>query len=263
MSSASEPQAGPETVTLNAVLSLGDEKVRAGITVPTRAVPLDEFLPIFRSLAEAVVGRAVQAVEKEGKTVSCRKGCGACCRQLVPLTEIEARQIRDLVDNLPEPRRSEIRARFAEARRRLEGTPVLEKLLNPDRFTDGDLKAVDLGLDYFRLGIACPFLEDESCSIHPDRPIKCREYLVTSPAEHCADPSRETVQVVPLSGKVSTAVTLMGVEPGRRFTRWVPLILALEWAADHSDDHLPLHTGPEWLSEFLGRLTGVEIPPPA
>lgn len=261
MSSAPDPQAGPETVTLNAVLSLGDVKVRAGITVPTRPVPLSEFLPIFRSLAEAVVGRAVQAVEKDGKSVSCRKGCGACCRQLVPITEIEARQIRDLVENLPEPRRSDVRARFAAARRRLEGTPVLDKLLNPDRFSDGDLKATDLGLDYFRLGIPCPFLEDESCSIHPERPIACREYLVTSPAEHCADPALETVKVVPLSGKVSTAVTLMGVEPGRRFTRWVPLILALEWADGHSDNP-PLRTGPEWLGEFLTRLTGIEIPPP-
>ncbi len=41
---------------------------------------------------------------------------------------------------------------------------------------------------YFHLGIACPFLEDESCSIHADRPISCREYLVTSPAVNCADP---------------------------------------------------------------------------
>ena len=90
MSSEPSPHAEHETVTLNAVLSLGDDKVRVGFTVPTRPVPLSEFLPIFRSMAEAVVGRAVQAVEKEGKTISCRKGCGACCRQLVPITEIEA-----------------------------------------------------------------------------------------------------------------------------------------------------------------------------
>jgi Fe-S-cluster containining protein len=37
----------------------------------------------------------------------------------------------------------------------------------------------------------CPFLEDESCSIHPDRPLVCREYLVTSPAELCAGPRRK------------------------------------------------------------------------
>ncbi|HEY5241787.1 MAG TPA: YkgJ family cysteine cluster protein [Polyangiaceae bacterium] len=28
--------------------------------------------------------------------------------------------------------------------------------------------------------VSCPFLEEESCSIHPDRPPICREYLVTS-----------------------------------------------------------------------------------
>ena len=38
-----------------------------------------------------------------------------------------------------------------------------------------------LGREYFQLGIPCPFLEEESCSIYHDRPITCREYLVTSP----------------------------------------------------------------------------------
>jgi hypothetical protein len=33
---------------------------------------------------------------------------------------------------------------------------------------------------YFLQGVACPFLEAESCGIHPDRPLACREYLVTS-----------------------------------------------------------------------------------
>ncbi len=261
MSSEPSPIADDETVTLNAVLSIGAENLRVGITVPTRPVPLSDFLPIFRALSEAVVGRAVQAVEKEGKAVSCRKGCGACCRQLVPISEIEARQLHALVEALPEPRRNAVRARFAAARERLEGTEILEKLRAPERFSDGALKVTDLGLAYFGLGIPCPFLEEESCSIHPDRPIKCREYLVTSPAEHCAEPSLETVKVVPLAGKVSTAITLMNVEPGRRFTRWVPLILALEWVESHPDD-VPPRTGPEWLTDFLARLTGVAIPTP-
>ncbi|MFO0959213.1 MAG: YkgJ family cysteine cluster protein [Isosphaeraceae bacterium] len=217
-----------------------------------------------RSLTGAIVGCSVARDAAEGHAVSCRKGCGACCRQLVPLAEPEARQIRDLVEAMPEPRRSEIRARFEDARRRLEASgEVGEKLLHPGRFSDDELRARDLGLAYFRLGIPCPFLEEESCSIHPDRPMACREYLVTSPAEFCADPSAETVRVVQLPAKVSTAVTLIGVEPdgSRRFTRWVPLILAPGWADGHPDD-LPPRPGPEWVRELIARLTGKEVPPP-
>lgn len=251
----------PETITANAVLSLGGVRVRASMTVPKAAVPFSALLPVLRSLAEVVVEKAVETEVSEGRSISCRKGCGACCRQLVPLTEIEARQLRALVDAMPEPRRSEVRGRFAEARRRLEASPVLEKLVHPERFTDDELKHRDLGLDYFRLGIPCPFLEDESCSIHPERPVACREYLVTTDPVHCADPSLETVRVVPLAGKVSTAATLVGVDTTRRFTRWVPLVLALEWAETHPDD-LPPRPGPDWLRELILRLTGQEVPPP-
>lgn len=250
-----------DSVTANAVLNLGGVRTRVSMTVPTRPVALGELLPMLRSLAGAIVDQAVKTETSEGKTITCRKGCGACCRQLVPLTEPEARQIRSLVDALSEPRRTEVRNRFAEARRRLEESGLIAKLAHPEQFTDEELRHRELGLDYFRLGIACPFLEEESCSIHPERPIACREYLVTSDARHCANPSLETVQIVPLPGKVSTAVTLMGVEEGRRFTRWVPLILALEWAEAHPDDLSP-RPGPDWLRDLFFRLTGKEIPAP-
>jgi Fe-S-cluster containining protein len=100
--------------------------------------------------------------------------------------------------------------------------------------------------------VACPFLEDESCSIHPDRPIACREYLVTSPAENCARPSAETVRMVPLAGTASNAIAHLGEEPPAR-VRWVPLVLALEWAEAHPDEG-PARPAPEILQEFFARL---------
>ncbi len=100
----------PEFLTANLMLSLSGERVRVEMTVPSGAVGLREILPACRSLTEAIVASAEKAEAAEGRHVSCRKGCGACCRQLVPISEVEARQIRDLVDDLHEPRRSEVRA---------------------------------------------------------------------------------------------------------------------------------------------------------
>src|SRR5262249_44693347 len=136
--------------------------------------------------------------------ISCKAGCGACCRQLVPISEVEARNIGELVNSLPEPRRSQICARFAEARHRLEKAGLLEKLLHPENWPKDERQAT--GTWYFEQGIACPFLEKESCSIYADRPIACREYLVTSPAEHCAHPSAETVRCVKMPLKFGTAL---------------------------------------------------------
>ena len=238
-------------VSLNVELTIMGTPVKASIPVPTDPVSPRELLPLFRDLAETIVDIGVKAVESQGKKVSCRAGCGACCRQLVPIVEDEARQLHAVIDRLPEPRRSEVRARFAEARLRLEEAGLLDALQHPERFADDELRPV--GLRYFHLGIPCPFLNEESCSIYPERPIACREYLVTSCATHCAEPTPETVDCVPLAAKVSTALTRLQLEPESRFVRWVPLVLAPEWAATHPEEKPP-RPGPAVMEEFFQRL---------
>ncbi len=248
-----EIQGSPQTMTATVALSSPDWELRTTMTVPAGPTPLIQLLPLAQSFADAVVDSAAKVAEDQGQRITCKKGCGACCRQLVPLAEVEARHIGNLVNELPEPRRSEIRARFAEARRRLEEIGLLDRLLHPEGWGDGEVGP--LGLDYFRLGIPCPFLEDESCSIYRDRPIACREYIVTSPAEHCARPTADSVQRVPLPLKVWTALTRFDeVAPSRRITWWVPLILAPEWAETHPDE-TPPRPGPTLLRELFDHLT--------
>lgn len=249
-----------KTLTANVKLAVGDQVLEARLTVPASPTRWRQMLPLVQSLTDAVVDLAVNDVKKKGEEVSCKKGCGACCRQLVPITEVEARRIRELVDELPEPRRSEIRDRFAAARRQLEVGGLLEQLLHPERWRDGEGRAI--GLDYFARGIACPFLEEESCSIHPDRPLACREYLVTSPAENCARPTAETVRMVKLPVKVSNA--LARIEQARSSDGsmpWVPLVLAPEWAEAHPDEPPP-RPGPELVRDLFQRLTDREVPLP-
>lgn len=251
MSSPSSDNA--PSVTANVELNVGDYRLQARITMPAGPTPIRLMLPVIQNFANALVDVAVKAVEDKGKKISCKAGCGACCRQLVPISETEARAIADLVEQLPEPRRAEIRERFAAARNRLQEAGMLDKLLHHERWAEDEVQ--QLGLDYFHLGIGCPFLEDESCSIHPERPITCREYLVTSPAENCAAPKAGAIDWVPLAGKVWTALARLDEPPpGARYLRWVPLILAPEWAVDHPGQKPP-RPGPEWLNELFTKLT--------
>ena len=101
-----------------------------------------------------------------------------------PLALPEARRIRDLVEGLPEPRRTRVKERFAAARARLADAGLLASLEGPQ--TVGPRETLQHGEAYFALGVACPFLEDESCSIYEERPLICREYVVVSPPERCA-----------------------------------------------------------------------------
>jgi Fe-S-cluster containining protein len=226
------------------------DRFEAGVTVPAGLVPPSRLLPTFRGLAEALVGVGVEKAAAEGLSISCAKGCGACCRQLVPVSPTEAGAIAELVDRMPPERREVIRRRFADARERVAAAGLLERLTGA---VPVDASEYDrFGLEYFRLGIACPFLEDEACSIYEERPIACREYLVTSDPVHCASPSRETVACVRLPARVSNALGRIG--PGGVAGRpWVPLILAPEWAGANPEPP-PSRTGPELVEEVVRHL---------
>lgn len=256
MNSATPEQA--DTVTSRIKLSGENWEIQTSLTVPTGPIRLRAMLPLVQSFADAVVGATAEAVEGEGKRISCRKGCGACCRQLVPISEVEARHLAALVEALPEPRRSQVRARFDEARRRLAEAGLLETLRFRQEWAEGECHPV--GEAYFRQGIPCPFLEEESCSIHPDRPIVCREYLVTSPAEQCARPRADSVNRVRLPMKLWPALALFDTEPEARFIRWVPLVLALEWVAEQPEEPAP-RPGPELLRRFFDYLTKQDCAP--
>ena len=212
-------------------LSVGDLRIVHPITVPTGPVSAAEVVPALQGLVNAVVAAA-----EAGKAISCRKGCGACCRQLVPVSRTEAERLLSTVAALPAERRAVLESRFAAAEAALSAADLKERKGRPDR---------ELSTAYFALGIPCPFLEEESCSIHPDRPLVCREYLVTSPAELCAGPGQEGVTPVPVP-KVSLAAR--GLQDERE--DWFPLALLMDWAKRRPKAGA-WRTGPEWVQRFL------------
>ena len=221
-------------VKLSVGMRVFDQEVEMEMTLPQGPTRLGRLLPVFRRVADSLVELSARRSEEQGRTISCAKGCGACCRQIVPLAEVDARAVARLVDELPEPRRSVVRERFARAKERLAEAGLLARLQDRREFTADEVEP--FGLAYFRLGIPCPFLEDECCSIHESRPLTCREFLVTSPAIHCADPKPGKVVGVEMPSKVWLALARLDAgELGGRLVPWVPLVLAPDWALAHPD----------------------------
>jgi len=60
-----------------------------------------DLLPVCDVLTEM----GSEIAKSFGHTVSCRKGCGVCCCQMVPLSPPEAAIIADIVDHLPPARK--------------------------------------------------------------------------------------------------------------------------------------------------------------
>lgn len=248
-----ESEAGAATVTKEICVSSPEWELRAQVTVPTGPTLMSDMLPLARALSDAIVSQTARVHEQAGNPVSCKKGCGACCRHMVAISEVEARRLGQVIDGMEEPRRSEIRARFAAARPRLADAGLLEQLENPETITGEEYGSI--ALSYFDRQIACPFLEEESCSIYEERPITCREYLVTSSPEHCAVPAENKVRRIRMPLKVFNAVARWQASPTGYFKEaWVPLILAPEWASIHPGEP-SANSGVELLSELLHHLS--------
>jgi Fe-S-cluster containining protein len=216
-------------------LAVGDLRIAHPITVPSAPVAAADVVPALQGLVNAVV----EAAER-GRAISCRKGCGACCRQLVPVSRTEGERLLQVIDAMPAERRTLLRARFDAAEKAIDAAGLGERKGRSDR---------ELSTAYFALGVACPFLEEESCSIHPERPLVCREYLVTSPAELCAGPKQEGVTPVAVP-KVSMAARGLQDETDD----WFPLAMLTAWARTRPRK-VQKRTGPEWVQRFLKGLS--------
>jgi Fe-S-cluster containining protein len=200
---------------------------------PPDPARLDQLLPLLRAIDNAAVDAAVRHAEAGGETVTCRKGCSACCRaQPVPVTPPEAYALLRLVEELPEPRRTEVKERFADRVRQLTDAGLTDSFLHRDpAATPADART--LAERYFSLGLVCPFLDDDACSIYPDRPFVCRQYLVTSPVELCSDPMNTPVKRVKMPIAAAGATLTVAEERIGTPQHTVPLTLALQYAEQH------------------------------
>lgn len=145
-------------------------------------------------------GWRAAAERGERDPVACRSGCGACCRHLVPIWEVEALALFAAARDLPTLVKERVRA-------------------NLDRWLPGyeawlaEAEAAGLDVDpatarqpfsavathYWRRQIPCPFLIDESCGIYEDRPAECRYYYALGSPDACARPDQlPVIQPAPL-----------------------------------------------------------------
>lgn len=252
-----------EWITGNFKLRIHGEPIEMQVTVPTAKVKPQRMLPLFQEMASTVVDQCVAVVESEGKKVSCKAGCGACCRQAVPISEIEAYHIAEIVNEMPPERQAVIRKRFADALAHFRKIKWFDELIGlKDMAYEGSPefsaeKYAEVITKYLKQGYACPFLEDESCSIHKDRPAVCREYLVTSPAENCADPRADTIKKVPIYLRPSKALLKLGKTETTENWSSVIMIEALD-LVEKNPDRLEEKTGPEWTEEFFNALASTE-----
>ncbi len=240
-----------DSVDASLQLEIGGEPQNFQFRVPRTRTSAQCVIPFARSVTNATVDVAEQAALADGKAVSCRKGCGACCRQLVPVSPTEARYLVKYIAGLSPGRRDKVYARFEALEQALKSAGLWETLMRPEQFPTESIRA--FGLDYFDLGQACPFLEDEACSIHKERPLSCREFLATTPASHCASPRTETIETVEVPVKFSKAMGRIDQGTRQYQSEWVALSTIIAWVRQHPEPPAS-KTGPKWIERLLDQL---------
>jgi Fe-S-cluster containining protein len=241
------------TVKASFSLPVAGAFLRGTVQVPAGRTTLTQLLPIIQNFENAIVGRMAEEAEREGSPVSCKAGCGACCRQLVPLNIFEAEALTDWMRSLPEEQQAMLAARFHRTLTALRDAGVIDKILNNEHVIE-EGPTTQLAIDYFHAGVPCPFLENESCSIHPIRPLACREYMVVSPPELCQDPSVNDVTGVRLPLKLSRVLHTFAQEIAQDPRGWIPLVFLMAWGkSNQRPGELVAGTGEEVLQKFLDK----------
>jgi Fe-S-cluster containining protein len=210
----------------NIALEMDGAVFEFGLDLPDGPLNADDMTGVLQGLAGALADQAVKRYADAGQPVSCKRGCAACCRQAVPVTEAEARALAALVAAMPSPQRERVVARFDAAVRAVQASPSVRSLR--DHIARGERAYEQTVVDYYHLQIDCPFLEDEACSIHASRPIVCRDYMVTSEPRHCFSLTRNGIRKVPLTSIFDGAAA---VARDATPLGWLLLVDALDFAA--------------------------------
>jgi Fe-S-cluster containining protein len=244
-----------ETVVVEFSLAVGEGQMRMSAQVPAGETNLTQLLPVLQSLDSALIGEVGEQLQQGGRTVSCRAGCGACCRQMVPISIFEAESLGACIQTLPEDRQRELAARFDQGLRKLAAGGLIDRMVTGDWLAETD-SARQLALDYLYQRVACPFLEEESCSIHPMRPLVCREYLVTSDPVHCEDPATLKSEPVMLPFHFSRALNRIGARVENSSRGWIPLLFLLAWMKSGAQPgDAVTDIGPKVLYLFIQQVT--------
>jgi len=108
-------------------IDLPEGRIEAEIGLAQATMRLVDLAAVVLGLSSTVAEIGTRNIARLGRQVSCSKGCGACCRQVTPLSPPEAFMIAEWVETLPDGSRTRLQNRFAEATLQLERSGILPK----------------------------------------------------------------------------------------------------------------------------------------
>lgn len=247
-------QSSTERLNLTITTTSGD--LQARIDVPNGFIPITKIVPMMRSLGDQAQELEIANTLQAGKTISCQKGCAACCRPMIPVSPPEAFALVEAIKDLPQDHQNRIKHNLAQTKERLQKAGLLSALEDladsPHQHSDDDLDSLNRA--YYALRLPCIFLENEICSIYQHRPAGCRGHFVTTPPEWCQDMGKNPIEELHIPLRAGTVLSLLWADLTGGPIRLMPLPLAIEWGELHQDLNTQTWKGFELMNKAMDGL---------
>ena len=215
-------------------LQLYGQRVCFQMDVPDAAFSLSDIVPMASAISDRITGAVIDKFQSDGAQISCEKGCSACCSYLVPLSIPEVFWLEEIIlGKGKSTSRQLMRTCLLAARSILKQKPP--GMYSCEAGNQAEQRTVDISAVadwYSNLKIECPFLLNGICVVYEQRPLVCREHLVTVLPQLCRK-KNGLARAMDMPVRVSTALSQLTGELEGKSTEAVLLSLIPVWCGEN------------------------------
>ncbi|MEG6615607.1 YkgJ family cysteine cluster protein [Peptococcaceae bacterium 1198_IL3148] len=146
------------------------------------------YLQSYPIIEDIINQKIIETSAVQGRKVTCTKGCDSCCHEQVLAQGIEGLVAAAWINKQPRSLRKNILKKLDKWMKELKNAGINLHLCSPEEIYSEANK-------YWESKIACPFLNNNICSIYPARPFACRTMLVASDPQECSKNKVNAVRV--------------------------------------------------------------------
>ena len=217
------------------------------VEVPDEEWALADIVPLAGEISEKMIEESLASLNEQGCQISCRKGCSTCCNYFIPVSIPEIFYLNRQIAGKSTGEQRDVIAKCLSSATRMMNDD------SPD-FCDSDPDSRDalekVSQWYERLDMACPFLENHSCSIYEDRPFSCREHFMTGSSQICSSPDG-AAEPVEMSLNISNALAVLTSQLEGSEVEGVALPLFYVWCHDSEGRGLMRWPAKEMIQRFV------------
>lgn len=183
---------------------------------------LSDIVSLARSISDEQCLTVIDHLETNGQCVQCSKGCFACCGYLVTLSLPEVFRMQKELSAMGAGRYVSILYSCLDSSKKILDIDVLEEYNINEK-----PEMTQISKWYAELDLSCPFLSNGLCGIYEQRPLACREHMVTTSPQSCINNEMNTTEIVDMPVSILEALGQLAADLEQTEVEAVILPLAL------------------------------------